>query len=212
LSTVLDPNEVDTEVHGMDIAEFYPLELYEFAENCAWPWEVKVEQVKHRLGTEAQYCGLKYTHEVSSINAGVIYSAYKAIPTMLEKMAGQLELARKIKAVDFEDVVRLVVDKHFLRDIKGNLRGFTQQEFRCVECNLKYRRAPLHGTCTCGGKLLFTISEGNIRKYLDASLKLVSLPGISPYMKQSLELLKRRIESIFGREATKQIELKSWFG
>jgi len=212
LTTVLDPTEVDTEVHGMDIVDHYPLEFYEAAQNCAWPWEIKIEQVKHRLGTEAQYCGLKYTHEVSNMNMGIIYSAYKSIPTMIEKMEGQLELAKKIRAVDFEDVVRLVLDRHFIRDIKGNLRGFTTQEFRCVACNTKFRRVPLQGTCTsCGGKILFTISEGNIRKYLEASLKLVSLPGMSLYIQQSMELLKRRIDSIFGREATKQIELKSWF-
>ena len=127
-------------------------------------------------------------------------------------MEGQLSLAKKIRAVDFEDVVRLVIDRHFIRDIKGNLRGFTTQEFRCVECNTKFRRAPLSGICTCGGKLLFTISEGNIRKYLDASLKLAALPGMPYYIQQSMELLKRRIDSIFGKEATKQIELKSWFG
>ena len=213
LTTILDPTEVDTEVHGMDICDSYPLEFYEAAQNCAWPWEVKIEQIKNRLGTEAQYQGLKYTHPVSDMNCGVIYSAYKSIPTMIEKMEGQLDLAKKIRAVDFEDVVRLVLDRHFIRDIKGNLRGFTTQEFRCVECNTKFRRATLQGNCTsCGGKLLFTISEGNIRKYLEASMKLAALPGMPPYIQQSMELLKRRIDSIFGKEATKQIELKSWFG
>ena len=51
LTTVLDPNEVDTEVHGMDIVDHYPAEFYEAAQNYLWPWEVKIEQVKSRLGT-----------------------------------------------------------------------------------------------------------------------------------------------------------------
>jgi DNA polymerase II large subunit len=131
---------------------------------------------------------------------------------MLEKMAGQLALAAKIRAVNLEDVASLVIDKHFLRDIKGNLRKFTTQEFRCVNCNAKYRRPPLQGNCTsCGGKLLFTVAEGTIRKYLDAALQLVAMPNMPIYLQQTLEILKHRIESIFGKEATKQIELKTWF-
>jgi DNA polymerase II large subunit len=58
---------------------------------------------------------------------------------------------------------------------------------------------------------VFTISEGTIRKYLEAAIKLANLPNMPAYMQQTLEILKRRIDSIFGKEATKQIELKSWF-
>ena len=212
LTTVLDPTEVDTEVHGMDIVSYYPLEFYEAALKNAWPWEVSIEQVKSRLGKQEQYEGIKYTRESTDLNAGVRYSAYKSIPTMLEKLEGQLDLSRKLRGVSVENVAALVIDKHFIRDIKGNLRKFTQQEFRCVVCNNKYRRPPLAGTCTCGGRLLFTISEGTIKKYLDASMKLVSMPGVPNYLKQSMEILKRRIESIFGKEQTKQIELKQFFG
>jgi DNA polymerase II large subunit len=212
LSTVLDPTEVDTEVHGMDICSQYPLEFYEAALKNAWPWEVTIEQVKTRLGKVEQYEGISYTRESSDLNAGVRYSAYKSIPTMLEKLEGQLDLSRKLRGVNVEGVASLVIDKHFIRDIKGNLRKFTQQEFRCVVCNNKYRRTPLSGTCSCGGRLLFTISEGSIKKYLDASMKLVAMDGVHSYMRQSMELLQRRIESIFGRDVTKQIELKEWFG
>jgi len=212
LSTVLDPTEVDTEVHGMDICSQYPLEFYEAALRNAWPWEVTIEQVKTRLGKAEQYEGICYTRESSDLNAGVRYSAYKSIPTMLEKLEGQLDLSRKLRGVNVEGIASLVIDKHFIRDIKGNLRKFTQQEFRCVVCNNKYRRTPLSGTCSCGGKLLFTISEGSIKKYLDASMKLVLMDGVHSYMRQSMELLQRRIESIFGRDVTKQIELKEWFG
>ncbi len=212
LTTILDPREVDTEAHNLDVASNYPLEFYQVAQKYGWPWEVKVEHVKDRLGKPEQYYNLLYTHETSDINAGVLCSAYKTIPTMLEKLAGQLELASKIRAVNMEGVAALVIDKHFLRDIKGNLRKFTTQEFRCVSCNTKYRRPPLQGTCTeCGGKLLFTVAEGTIRKYLEAALQLAAMPKMPPYMQQTLEILKRRIDSIFLKEATKQIGLKTWF-
>jgi len=213
LNTILVPAEVDTEAHGLDTAKQYPLEFYQATQEYKYPWEIKVEQVRDRLSTEAQYEGFGFTHTTDDMNAGVLCSAYKTLPTMLEKLAGQLELAARIRAVALEKVATLVIDKHFLRDIKGNLRGFTTQEFRCISCNAKYRRTPLKGSCTsCNGRLVFTIAEGTIRKYLEAALKLASMDKMPPYIKQTLELLKRRIDSIFGKEATKQIELQSFFG
>jgi len=207
LTTILDPAEIDDEVHGMDVVDHYPLEFYEATLKCVYPWEIEIEQVKDRLGKPEQYEGLRYTHEVEDLNSGIRFSAYKEIPTMVEKMQGQMDLAAKIRAVDLHSVASLVIDKHFVRDIKGNLRKFTKQEFRCTTCNEKYRRPPLSGKCKCGGKLVFTIAEGTIKKYLEPSLKLVQHEGIPEYMKQSMLLLKRRITSIFGEEKTKQIGL-----
>ena len=86
------------------------------------------------------------------------------------------------------------------------------QQFRCVECNEKYRRPPLVGSCLkCGGKIIFTISEGSIVKYLEPAIQLAEKFEIPEYMKQSLELTKSYIESIFGIEKEKQEVLKKWF-
>ncbi|MBS3063928.1 MAG: DNA polymerase II large subunit [DPANN group archaeon] len=211
LTTVLVPSEVDTEVHGMDITDKYPLEFYRAAEQCKFPWDVKVLQVKDVLGKKEQYEGFKYTHETNDLNAGVRLSAYKFIPTMIEKLDGQLDLASRIRASDLDGVAALVIDKHFIRDIKGNLRKYTMQQVRCVKCNAKYRRPPLSGVCTiCKGKLLFTIAEGSVKKYLEATMKLTRINGISPYMQQSMKLLKEGIESVFGKDTTKQIALNDW--
>ncbi len=208
LTTVLIPSEVDTEVQGLDVVSRYPLELYEGAQAGKHPGEIKVEQIKHRLNSREQYETLRYTHEVSDINSGVRVSAYKEKPTMVEKLDGQIDLANKIRAVDLEGVASLVIDKHFIRDIKGNLRKFTKQEFRCTTCNEKYRRPLLAGYCTkCNGKLAFTIAEGTIKKYLDASVKLVIKEHMPTYLQQAILLLERRIESIFGKEETKQTSL-----
>ena len=211
LTTILVPEEVDTEVHGMDIVDKYPLELYTAASECKYPWEVKIKLVKDVLGKETQYEGMKFTHQASDLNMGVRVSAYKSIPTMVEKLEGQLELASKIRASDLDGVASLVIDRHFIRDIKGNLRKFTMQQVRCAKCNAKYRRPPLSGTCTsCKGKLLFTIAEGSVKKYLAATMKLSEIDGVSPYMQQSMKLLKERIESVFGKDTTKQIALSDW--
>jgi len=102
-----------------------------------------------------------------------------------------------------------VINGHFIRDTKGNLRKFTMQRFRCVKCNEKYRRMPLSGTCkNCkSNRIIFTISEGSIKKYLGKSLELIEVEGVSKYVKDTIKLLEKRIDSVFGRAPTKQIKL-----
>ena len=69
------------------------------------------------------------------------------------------------------------------------------------------------GKCIkCGGKIIFTISEGSVVKYLEPSLSLANKYNVPDYMKQSLEILKRRIEDVFGKEKEKQVGLGQWFG
>lgn len=212
LTSLLNPGEVDDQVHGLDVTWQYPLELYEAAEQYKNPWDVKIEQIKHRLGQETQYEQVGYTHPVSSINEGVLFSAYKSLPSMEEKLNGQMEIARMVRAVDEANVAELVITKHFLKDTKGNLRKFSQQQFRCVKCNEKFRRPPLRGICTkCNGKLIFTISEGSVLKYLDLSIKLSKDFNVSVFTRQSLDLLKNRIDSVFGKEKEKQEGLGKWF-
>ncbi|MFH0875705.1 MAG: DNA polymerase II large subunit [archaeon] len=213
LTSILVPTEVDDEVHGLDIVSAYPLELYEAAILYKNPWDVKVFQIDHFLGTPRQYEKMMYTHDTSSINLGVMCSAYKTLPSMEEKLMGQMALAEKISAVDESDVARLVIEKHFLRDIKGNLRKYSTQQFRCVKCNAKFRRPPLSGKCTnCQGKIIFTISKGSIIKYLEPSLSIAKKYGVPAYLSQTLELTKRRIDSVLGKEKEVQEGLGRWFG
>ncbi len=213
LTSSLIPAEVDDMVFDLDISKRYPLEFYEACLQYKQPWDVEIEQLGKRLNKESQYENLGFTHDVEDLNSGVKCSAYKTLPSMEDKLKGQMELAEKIRAVDTEDVARLVIEKHFIRDIKGNLRKFSQQIFRCVNCNQKYRRPPLIGKCTkCGGRIIFTISEGSIIKYLEPAISLANKYDLPSYLKQSLELTKRRVEGIFGKEKEKQIALGQWFG
>jgi DNA polymerase II large subunit len=74
------------------------------------------------------------------------------------------------------------------------------------------RRPPLDGKCvSCGGKIIFTIHEGGIKKYLEPALSLAKKYNLSPYLQQNLNLVKGYIESIFGREKEKQEKLEQWF-
>ena len=213
LTTKLIPSEVDDMVFDMDVTWKYPLELYEAAEKFKYPMDIKIPQLNSRLGTEKQYEDYGYTHEVSDINIGALCSAYKKLPTMQEKVFGQMEIAEKLRAVDENDVARLVIERHFMRDIRGNLRKFSQQQFRCVSCNEKYRRVPLSGVCNkCYGKILFTISEGSIVKYMEPALSLIEKYDLPVYLKQTLDLTKSMIESIFLQDKDKQMGLGKWYG
>ncbi len=211
LTTNIILTEVDDMVFDVDCSWEYPLEFYDACEKYKMPWEVKIESIGDHL--EDPDFKIGYTHGVGNMNSGVRYSAYKKIPTMAEKVIGQMRLAEMIRAVDENDVARLVIERHFIRDIKGNLRKFSMQQFRCVDCNEKYRRPPLIGKCRkCGGKLLFTISEGSVTKYLTPSLNLAEKYKVPTYTYQTLDLTRRRIESVFGKEADRQEGLGRWFG
>jgi len=210
LNARIRAGEVDDMIFDVDVVRALPLELYEAARQGESPFKVKVEQIKDRLGKK-EFVDLNYEYEVSDINLGALCSSYKTLGTMQEKVQKQMELVAKIRAVDTGDVARLIIDRHFMRDIRGNLRKFSQQVFRCTKCNEKYRRPPLTGICKCGGNIIFTISYGGIVKYLEPALNLAEHYEVPEYIKQSLDLAKSYVESIFGREKEKQEAIDKWF-
>jgi DNA polymerase II large subunit len=207
LNIKIKANEVDDMVFDLDVGNKIPLELYEAAEAHKMPNEIKMPQIKGRLGTGNEFTNIGYSYEVGDINSGALCSTYKTLPTMQDKLDMMMKLCEKIRAVDIEDVARLVVERHFIRDTRGNLRKFSMQEFRCVSCNSKYRRPPLTGKCKCGGRLIFTIAEGSVLKYMQPALNLVRKYGSSAYLLESLELNEMYIQSIFGKEKEKQTTL-----
>ena len=132
---------------------------------------------------------------------------------MTDKLDLQLKLAKKIRAVDANQVGTLIIDKHFMKDIKGNLRKFGMQTFRCTNCNEIYRRPPLNGKCQkCNhASINFTIHEGSIKKYLNPSFKICEEYKVDPYIVETLELANLRIEGVFGKELEKQQSLTNFF-
>jgi DNA polymerase II large subunit len=208
LTTLIDPKEVDDEVHSMEICSSYPLEFYEACEKLSPPSDSNIRLIKNTLGTPDQYRGLLFTHPTSSINNGPIKTTYVLFENMAEKVNAQLQLESKIRAVDEKDVAERVILSHFLPDLYGNLRSFSRQIFRCVDCNSKYRRVPLVGKCRrCGGKLLLTINKGGIEKYLSISKDIVKKYGLPSYLAQRLSLLESDIASVFEDEKSKQYGL-----
>jgi DNA polymerase II large subunit len=215
LTTRLDPGEVDSEAHNIDIVERYPLEFYEATLRCAKPqeFEGRIETVRLRLGRREVYSNLGFTHDTGDISAGVVVSAYKTLKEMVDKLDKQLSLARKLRSVDERDVARRVIESHFLPDLAGNLRAFATQKVRCVNCNAKYRRVPLLGRCRrCGGKLVLTVARGSVEKYLRVTEELLERYSLEDYLRQRVKILRMSIESIFIDESVEQKSLREYFG
>jgi len=212
LNARIKANEVDDMIFDVDVSLKIPLEVYEGGDKHLAPFEVKMDQVKGRLGGDKEFTELHFSYDTSNINDAPRCSSYKTLPTMHDKVARMMELCKKIRAVDTRDVARLIIERHFIRDTRGNLRKFSMQAFRCVGCNESYRRPPLVGNCSkCGGRLIFTIAEGSILKYMKPALDLARDYKVEPYLLESLELTEMYIQSIFGKEKEKQEELGKWF-
>ncbi|MFT4889524.1 MAG: DNA polymerase II large subunit [Halobacteriales archaeon] len=205
MSSRIDPSEIDDEAHNMDVVSSYPREFYEATRRMADPGEVDVEIAEDTLGTDAEYHGFEHTHDVSDIALGPDLSAYKTLGSMMDKMDAQLELSRKLRAVDETDVAERVIEFHFLPDLIGNLRAFSRQEVRCLDCGEKYRRMPLSGDCReCGGDVNLTVHRGSVNKYMDTAMEVAEEFGAREYTKQRLEVLERSLESIFEDDTNKQ--------
>ncbi|MFN3909655.1 MAG: DNA polymerase II large subunit [Candidatus Anstonellaceae archaeon] len=212
LTTRIDPSEVDDEVHCMESVSSYPLEFYEKTITFSSPSDVEIKTIKDLLHTPEQYANLDFTHSVSNISQGPHATSYTSLGKKMEKkIESQFILEDKIRAVNASDVAKRVLLSHFLPDIYGNLRSFSRQEFRCSQCNAKFRRVPLVGKCIfCNSNLLPTIYKAGIEKYLVATEKLIERYNLEDYLKQRIELIKKDINSIFSEEKKNQIQLSDF--
>jgi len=213
MSSRIDPSEIDDEAHNVDIMTQYPREFFEATREMADPEEVEdvMTIAEETLGTDREYTDFRHTHDTSDLALGPDLSAYKTLDDMQKKMDAQLELSRKLRAVDESDVAERIIEYHFLPDIIGNLRAFSRQEVRCLDCGEKYRRPPLTGYChaqtehgECGGDLNLTVHEGSVTKYIDTALTVAEEFGAREYTVQRLEILERSIERIFEDDNNKQ--------
>jgi len=213
LNVKIDAGEVDDQILDFELVKEYPLSLYEAAERGEHSSKVDLYNVKKALREgKDPFVGIGFTHDTSNIHEGILCSSYKTLATMADKVEHQMALAEKLRSADTSDTARLIIERHFIRDTKGNLRNFSIQEFRCVACNEIMRRPPLSGVCVkCKGKIIFTVHEGGIRKYLGIALGLTKKYQLSPYIIQNLDIIKRTLDSIFGKELEKQESISKWF-
>ncbi|ADD05566.1 DNA-directed DNA polymerase D large subunit (intein-containing) [Natrialba magadii ATCC 43099] len=205
MSSRIDPSEIDDEAHNMDIVSQYPREFYLATREQADPEEVDIQIGEDTLGTDGEYTGFEHTHDTTDIAMGPDLSAYKTLGSMMDKMDAQLELSRKLAAVDETDVAERVIEYHFLPDLIGNLRAFSRQETRCLDCGEKFRRMPLTGDCReCGGRVNLTVHQGSVNKYMQTAIQVAEEYDCRDYTKQRLEVLEKSLESIFENDKNKQ--------
>jgi len=210
LTTRIDPSEVDKEAHNVDTLARYPLDFYEATLRHEHPklLEDVMGLVSSRLGTELQYEKFDFTHDTDDISEGPTKSSYKTLKTMMDKMNSQLDLAVKIRAVDEADVAYKVIERHFLPDILGNLRAFSKQSVRCPICNITYRRIPISNMCRkCNGKLILTVHEKSVKKYLEISKEIAEKYQIPSYAFQRIKLVEKSIDSLFMSDKIKKTKI-----
>ena len=203
LTTRIDPSEIDKEAHNVDINWQYPVEFYELTQSIPDAKEaitkggiVTVAQV---LGTPAEYTGFGYTHLTDDANEGPKNNPYNTLDSMREKTKAQFALGDLLVSVENTDQSSRLIDRHLLRDMRGNLRAFGQQKVRCTKCGASYRRPPLSGNCTnvleekvnpftkekelihCPGNVILTVTKGAVMKYDQLMTELIDEYGCNEY-------------------------------
>jgi DNA polymerase II large subunit len=211
-TNILDSYEVDDESYEIETVQEYPYELYLAAKtneeiNCEG-----MQYVLDVLGSEQQYNCIKFTHNTDIFDEGPKSSSYLTIKSMKDKVDKQGKLQKRIRAVDEKDALERLLQYHLFPDIIGNTRAFARQKLRCVKCNSKYRRIPLSGKCDCGGKLILTITQGSIKKYIQIAKDIIKNYELKPYLYQKISLSEDEINSLFSdKEEEKQKSLSDFF-
>ena len=211
LTTRIDPSEIDKEAHNLDINWKYPVKFYELTQSIPDAKEaiskggiITVAQV---LGTPAEYAGFGYTHETDDANESPKNNPYNTLESMREKTIAQFALGDLLVCVDNTDQSSRLIDRHLLRDMRGNLRAFGQQKVRCTKCGESYRRPPLSGNCTkvleeklnpftkereaiqCPGNIILTVSKGSVMKYDKLMTELIEEYGCNKYVEAVYHLV-----------------------
>jgi DNA polymerase II large subunit len=215
LSAAVEPSEIDKEALNLDVGNFYPLEFYRATARNAPAKEVELlmDTVGRRLGTPAQYEGFGFTHDTADIGEGPRESAYKTLGSTSRKMDAQFGLGLKLRAVDVPDMAARVIETHLLPDITGNLKRFSKQITRCPKCGTRFRRMPLKGSCTrCGGKLILTVHEKSVKKYIEVSKRLSERYGVKEYTRQRVAIMEQAIDSLFENGRMRRSRLDEFMG
>lgn len=194
------PHESQPQAHNLEVTKSLPLAFFESTLEHAKASDVQsVEIIKSRLETEKQFYDYFFTHTTTSLTTSKSRSAYSTLNSMLDKFDMQIRNAEMINAVNTSEIVSNVISTHLVPDIMGNLRAYARQKFRCTACGRSFRRIPLIQTCTCGHKLISTITRGSVEKYLKLAKRLVVKYDVGEYQKGRIHTLSDEIELVFGK-------------
>jgi len=193
ITTILNPLEVDSEVYNMDAMFNIPLQFYRISLEYPKPDEIEgiINNIEKRLGKPEQYSGIGFSHDTSCIDMGPVETSYKKLKSMKNKIEVQFELMRHIKAVNIEQISDKILEVHLLPDIMGNLRAYGSQQFRCINCNARFRRLPLKGICPrCGGRIVQTIYRRTVLKYVPIAKHILERYGASNFNSQRFKIFE----------------------
>ncbi len=223
LTMTIEPTEIDKEALNVDTMWNYPVSFYEGTMNRPSAKEATktlgVETVEVRLekGLNA-FEGFGYTHETTDACEGPKENPYTALDSMKQKTYMQFELGAKIRAVDNKDQAGRLINRHLIRDMRGNLRAYGQQKVRCTKCGESYRRVPIAGKCIaviekdaenpmtgeiedriCNHKLILTVHQGSVEKYDGLIDSIIEKYGVDDYTDNLFRLVHNWVQDTFSK-------------
>jgi len=232
LTTRIVATEIDKEALNTDILNQYPLEFYEFLRMAEQPPGPK-EALKHGIKivetlTEEGVLPvgkIGFTHDTTDCGAGPRNNPYNTLDSMRRKTLEQFALGEILESVDNIEQASKLIDRHLIRDMRGNLRAYGQQKVRCTKCGESYRRVPVSGKCRtrldtrkdrftgetvdiyCPGNLILTVTEGAVAKYDDLMATLIERYGCNEYISGLYSQVSKWVSETFesqelGRQQT----------
>ena len=233
LTTKIVPSEIDKEALNVEIVDHYPLAFYDLTHQDTPPnpreaLKAGIITVESVLGTPRQYDGQMFTHDTKDCSEGPPNNPYNTLDSMRQKTMAQFALGECLVSVDNKDQSSRLIQRHLIRDMRGNLRAFGQQKVRCPKCGESYRRPPISGNCMnileskenpfsgemedilCDGRLILTVTHGSVAKYDGLMEELVSRYGADGYTeglyKQVSKWVKETFEDKTIKSQTRLIE------
>ena len=221
LTTKINPSEIDKEALNLDINNIYPVEFYELSQKTPNPKEVLdvgIVTVETVLGSEKESRGFGFTHDTKDCAEGPKNNPYNTLDSMRQKTMVQFALGTTLHSVDNTEQSSKLIDRHLIRDMRGNLRAFGQQKVRCTKCGESYRRPPINGKCRtvvetkknpfngfvedilCPGNIILTVTQGAINKYDGLMGELVEKYGCDEYTEQLYDLVSEWVSTTFRTE------------
>lgn len=223
LTMTIEPTEIDKEALNVDTMFRYPISFYEGTMNRPQAKEATkslgIETVEVRLekGLNAME-GFGYTHETTDACEGPRNNPYNTLDSMKQKTYMQFELGERIRAVDNKDQAGRLINRHLIRDMRGNLRAYGQQKTRCTKCGASYRRPPISGKCIniiekdaenpmtgeiedkiCSHKLILTVTEGAVSKYDGLIDTVIEKYGVDDYTDNLFRLVHNWVQDTFSK-------------
>ena len=205
IQSIVIPNEAQKRIYDLDTLMKYPFDFYEAIKTETVP--SRIISLANKTNIEEQPYNFGYTHPTSNISFGPANNNYSSKTTLIEKLESQIQLAKRITAVNPNDVVISILRTHLIPDITGNIKAYTSQNFKCNSCGYQYRRLPIRGNCfQCGGKLHATVTKGIVEKYFKLATKLCTEFDVDQQTKTRLEIISNNLKMLFKTEPT-QLDL-----